>query len=529
MLLPFFKLAAVSRARQSAFRYMVGAHLILLAASAGVLMTLQVPNSQILGHVALIAGIVEGALLLGWRLTQMPKSQALEFVLVSPLRPHQLFLGEALVGLSRLALLTFAGLPVYLLLALEGHIWATDVPALLVMPWTWGAIAGLSLATWAYENRLVRRWGERVMVVLIVAYLTVGVLAAEHLADWLSGLPKGISDCLLWGVRIIHVYSPFTVLRDVLQDPPEEIWGRFALMEVIALGLLALLLCRAASRLQGHFRDRHYLPIEDVSRQKRRPVGDRPLAWWAVKRVSEYSGRINLWLAGGFGLVYAAYTVAGPAWPDWLGTQVFATFELMGGVPVVATALVVLAAVPAAFQYGLWDSNAQDRARRLELLLMTSLDASDYWGAAAAAAWRRGRGYFAVAGLLWVSLLLAGRIDAAQFLAAIAASVLLWGVYFALGFRAFARGSQANSLGMVLTVGLPILVCLLCRGDFLALASLLPPGAVYVGGEAPNAAWLPGPLLAGAAALAIGQSTRQTCLQQLHDWFDRHHGGKKAD
>ena len=64
----------------------------------------------------------------------------------------------------------------------------------------------------------------------------------------------------------------------------------------------------------------------------------------------------------------------------------------MGGIPVLATALVVLAAVPAAFQYGLWDSNTPDRCRRLELLLLTGLTARDYWEAAAAAAWRRGAG-----------------------------------------------------------------------------------------------------------------------------------------
>ena len=34
--------------------------------------------------------------------------------------------------------------------------------------------------------------------------------------------------------------------------------------------------------------------------------------------------------------------------------------------------------------------------------------------------------------------------------------MLVWCLYFALGFRAFARGQQANGLGMVLTVGLPL-------------------------------------------------------------------------
>ena len=43
--------------------------------------------AMIAGNVLLVLGIVEGALLIGWRLAQLPKSQALEFLLVSPLRP----------------------------------------------------------------------------------------------------------------------------------------------------------------------------------------------------------------------------------------------------------------------------------------------------------------------------------------------------------------------------------------------------------------------------------------------------------
>ena len=112
------------------------------------------------------------------------------------------------------------------------------------------------------------------------------------------------------------------------------------------------------------------------------------MSWWAVKRVTEYSGRINLWLAGGFSILYAVYVVNRDQWPTWMGRQAFEIFDRMGGIPALATALVGLAAVPAAFQYGLWDSNRQDRCRRLELLLLTGLTARDYWEAATAAAWR---------------------------------------------------------------------------------------------------------------------------------------------
>src|SRR5262249_61152229 len=79
------------------------------------------------GYVLLTAGIVEGAVLLGWRLTQLPKSQALEFLFVSPLRPWQLFVAEAVVGLSRLALITLCGLPVLLLMTVGGFLDRTDL------------------------------------------------------------------------------------------------------------------------------------------------------------------------------------------------------------------------------------------------------------------------------------------------------------------------------------------------------------------------------------------------------------------
>ncbi|MEA2373578.1 MAG: eukaryotic-like serine/threonine-protein kinase, partial [Thermoleophilaceae bacterium] len=98
-----------------------------------------------------------------------------------------------------------------------------------------------------------------------------------------------------------------------------------------------------AARLQGHFRERHYEPVRDVSSERRPAVGDRPLSWWAVKRVSEYSGRINLWLAGGFGLLYALYIVAADHWPGWMGRHVFQMCDQAGGAAALAAALIVAA------------------------------------------------------------------------------------------------------------------------------------------------------------------------------------------
>src|SRR5207247_73917 len=116
----FFNLAAVRPGRQRAFRNLVGAP-ALIAGLAAIALIGRPSAAMIAGNLLLIAGIVEGAFLIGWRLTQLPKSQALEFLLVSPLRPRVVFLAEGLVGVSRLILVNLAGLPLLALLVLLGR------------------------------------------------------------------------------------------------------------------------------------------------------------------------------------------------------------------------------------------------------------------------------------------------------------------------------------------------------------------------------------------------------------------------
>jgi hypothetical protein len=362
---------------------------------------------------------------------------------------------------------------------------------------------------------------------LILFYLLVGVLAGEHLGQWLRFLPEEGRLAFLQSFAAFHIYNPFAVLRFWLERDIALAWPRTLALESGALAAVAALLLRGACRMEGHFHERHYEPVRDVSGEKRSAVGERPLRWWAVKRVSEYSGRINLWLAGGFSLVYALYIVAGDHWPAWMGRRVFQLCDAAGGVPALATALVLLAAVPAAFQYGLWDSSTQDRCRRLELLLLTDLQPHDYWGAAAAAAWRRGRGYFIAALLLWAAALVGGRAPLSQLIAAVATSVLLWALYFALGFRAFARGAQANGLGLLLTVGLPLAAYALSRFAWALPGQWLPPGAVYSAGAGPTSlAWLIGPVLIAALTLTVARLSLRHCDAQLRRWYDENHGQK---
>jgi hypothetical protein len=533
MLYSFLVLAARSSTRQRSFRSLAAAHLGLLLAA--VWAAAGQPGRQpfpTLGHLLLCAGIVEGALLVGWRLTQMPKSQALEFLLVSPLRPHRFFLYEAAVGAAWLALITLAGLPILLLLVFEGRLQPWDVPPLLIMPFSWGLLTGLGLAAYAYEPLWLRRVGELVALIMVLLYLVVGILAGELLPHWLDLLPAQVKSIVLDGLYGFHLYNPFMILHLWITEGVGIALDRALYLQAAVLIVLLLWLLRAAFRLQGHFRERHYQPIKDVSQEMRPSVGNRPLSWWAVKRVAEYSGRINLYLAGGFGLLYAAYTVAGPYWPAWLGKRVFELCDGAGGIAGISTGLVLLSAVPAAFQYGLWDSNVPDRCRRLELLLLTGLQPGDYWHAAAMAAWSRGRGYFAVALLLWTAAALAGMIPLWQVGMAIGTGLLLWAFYFTLGFRAFVRGAQANGLGMLLTVGLPLLVFALDRLQLPYLGRLLPPGLVFGASQGleqggnPLLPLLASALLLVSATVIIARRALNHCDRDLRRWYDLNQGQK---
>ena len=160
----FFILAAVSPSRQHSFRVLLTGHIVVLAGCIFLAGSGR-SSAMFLGQTLLIAGIIEGALLVGWRLSQMPKSQALEFMLVSPLQAPFVLLAEALVGLTRLALITLAGLPLLILMVemprsvLNGPaiLLADDIPWLLIQPFLWGAVTGLGLTAWAYESDPVRR------------------------------------------------------------------------------------------------------------------------------------------------------------------------------------------------------------------------------------------------------------------------------------------------------------------------------------------------------------------------------------
>jgi hypothetical protein len=305
------------------------------------------------------------------------------------------------------------------------------------------------------------------------------------------------------------------------------VWQQFEELHLIAAGLVALLGLRAAARLKGHFHDRHYRPITSERVAQTVHIGDRPLSWWAVRRVMEYSGRVNLWLAGGFSLLYAAFLVAGDHWPAWMGRLVFLLFEGWGGAPAVAAAMCVMAAVPAAFQYGLWDPTVPDRCKRLELLLLTELTGRDYWHASLAAAWRRGRGYFLIAVVLWLALALSGRVTWYQAVAAAAGGAALWWFSFAVGFRAFSAGRQAGGVASLLTLGLPLLLFALLRAGWGTLAAFVPTAACYLPlRDGLTWTWAAGFAATAAAAAWLTCRGLARCEPELRRWYDANQGRK---
>jgi hypothetical protein len=533
MLAPFFVLGMTSTGRQIAFRRTVAVHVLFLAALLWALeLTAQSNTLVLMGYALVAAGIVEGAVLIGWRLTQLPKSQSLEFLLSSPVQPKRIFIAEALVGISRLALVQFAGTPVLLLMLFTGGIEPIDLVPMVLAPFIWGAITGIGLTVWAYETIGIRKIGERFAIFCILLYLIVGVVAGENLRTWLRALPPWLGEFLYRAFQDLHVYNPFGVMQywmESQRQPQVAIERMLALLCGSTL-FLAIFFSRAMCRFKGHFDDRHYRPIDSGRADQSQRIGLRPLSWWAVRRVMEYSGRVNIWLAGGFGLLYSAYLIAGEHWPVWMGRLVFQIFERMGGAPALVTGLVILSAVPAAFQYGLWDSSAQDRCRRLELLLLTKLDAGDYWHAALAAAWRRGRGYAFIAAVVWFAMVISGQAGVLQVMGSIASAVILWGFSFALGFMAFNSGMQANGLGSLLTLGLPLIAFAALRIGFSAFAALMPPGAVYVSlTSPPDWSRLLGPMFAGGLTLYFVRNALLNCDRHLRAWYDHNHGAKLVD
>lgn len=533
MLRPFFDVAMLAPGRHLTFRRVAVGHALFVLALAWMTLSVGVAGGVTsFGYVLVALGLVEGAALVGWRLTQLPKSQALEFLLVSPVQPRRVFLAEALVGVSRFSLVWLAGVPVFVLLVAFGLIDAADLWPLVVMPFVWGAAASLTLTAWVYESPRIRRVGEVIAGFGILVYLVVGVLAAERLIEWLRQLPPAwaefLGGCVLFGYEM----NPFGVVRYWFASDSVDWIANERIVWVTAAGAALALLAgtRAAWRLKAHYHDRHYKPLTSKREAQTEKIGDRPLSWWAVRRVMEYSGRVNVYLAGGFAVVYAAYMVAGDAWPAWMGRLVFQLVEQWGGAATIATGLCVLATVPAVFQFGLWDSTTQNRCKRLELLLLTELSGVDYWHASLSAAWKRGWAYLAVAAMLWVAAAVSGRAEWVGVLAAAVGAGAVWAFGFAFGFRSFSTGSQTNGLASLFTLGLPLALFGLLKFGLADFAGFTPPGLTYLPlSTGVNSSWWVGLVLLVCGTVWLTRTGLRRCETDLRAWYDANQGKKSVE
>jgi hypothetical protein len=128
---------------------------------------------------------------------------------------------------------------------------------------------------------------------------------------------------------------------------------------------------------------------------------------------------------------------------------------------------------------------------------------------------------------MWLAAAWAGQISWLQMLAGMTAGTVLWGFYFTLGFRAFSRGVEANRLGIVLTVLVPLATYLIAQSDWRAFAPLLPPGSVYFGATAsPDLAWALGLLFVGIVTLGLTRHSLRHCEGDLRHWYDQHQGAR---
>ncbi len=116
-----------------------------------------------------------------------------------------------------------------------------------------------------------------------------------------------------------------------------------------------------------------------------------------------------------------------------------------------------------------------------------------------------------------------------QILVSMCSGVILWSLYFSIGFWAFARGNQGGTLGILLTVGLPVLTMLFGAAHLGWATALTPPGSVYFPmAHGVGVGWIVGPLLGGIVTLLLARFGLRTCDQALRRWYDANHGLKTA-
>ncbi len=525
-MLPFFVLAGRSPTRQYLWRWMICLHFFVLISAAFVPTSFR--RGELIGHALLLVSIVEAAILIGWRLAQWPKHQAIELLLTSPLSGPACIAAELLIGTVQMLFLTVASLPIFMLLKFTTPIRTRSDQQLLVetinpliIPFSmmWGLTLGMGIVWWAYERREVRRVLEKISMAGVLTFIIGGAMIGKQSIALLNRMPDLPAKIIQTVLGLTYDLNPFVVIQHI-HFPYAELAPKHAVMSgLVSLGMLAFFCLRILFRLKPHYIDYHYGPGRGKLQGKRGTIGDWPLTWHAVRRVSRYSGLANVYLAGGFSLLFSGMLIVGPAnWPTWAGRDVLLMFEQIFGVTGIMTGLVLLAAVPAAYQFGLWDPSPTERLKKLELLLLTDLQPRDFLAASWSASAHRGGWYLSFALILLAAGNWAGRFTPMQATLILMAMIGLIGLYFAIGFYFLAR-TTSTLVGMTLCVVFPALTYFDMTRSGGSLGQFLPTGTLT--GAIQNPTWLLAGIVILQASVAIGlliHATRQLDTQ-LRQWY----------
>jgi len=488
----------------------------------------------------LLAGLLVGGFLTGWRVAQFPKSRAAEVQLLAPVSDWVHVGGELAAGMIRTAIVLMAITPMVVGLVALGWLRPGEATVLVALPIIGGWLAGLLLAVIAYEPVWVRRLLERGFLVFVLVYLVslglFGQWFVPRLLVWWDVQTSQPAAPLAITAGWFSYLNPFRLLSAAGDHSGNVSLTRLAAVAALLLAISGLCLYRLVRRLRPHYDEFHFAARSKRGGRSKR-LGNWPLSWWTAHRVGQFKGRVNLYLAWATIGLYGGWLIAGENWPAWLATGQLRVFAQLGGQALLATAALQLAVVGLAFLNGLWDSNTAQRVGRLELLLVTQLEARDYLRASIVAAWTRGRGYVLGVLAMWVTSAVAAKLTWSACLG------LVWlaGAYLVLSmgvaFRNFARLPNDRAVGLWglgWSVGMPVLTVALFQFDLPRLAAVTPLGAVFLASMPPQdyvrlTLWSPTilwtmALLASIAWTAIGLGLITSALRdfdaEIRDWFE---------
>jgi len=202
--------------------------------------------------------------------------------------------------------------------------------------------------------------------------MTLPEYGGGELQLWMECCPPSGESIFSAPSATLHTHNRSAPCSTVASDIGRG-FERAVIWQLGGLGRRVLLMC-ARQPVLGHFTNDSTTRCADVAGERRPAVGDRPLSWWAVKRVAEI--RDGSTLAGRAASACCTRFTCGRGAQGRLdGTGDVPGCDDAGGVDPVG-ALVGWRECRRRFSRA-GDSSVQQRCRRLELLLLTGLGPRD--------------------------------------------------------------------------------------------------------------------------------------------------------